>query len=127
MWNRPCSTAWTTSSDSIRLATFAAGIATPWRPVSPRAWQVWKNPSILWVTPPTAFTSPRWSTEPVIVRRRPGRGGAGEVVADRPGPAGTGGAGQEEVVAGRAHLHAELDRLEDPGLADQGGQRLDLG
>ena len=49
----------------MRCLTLASGISTPWSPVSPRALQRSKKPSIFSLTPPMAWTSPYWLTEPV--------------------------------------------------------------
>ena len=52
-------------SRSIRCWTLERGIRTPWSPVRPRAAQRSKKPSIFSLTPPIAWTSPCWLTEPV--------------------------------------------------------------
>ena len=41
-------------------------MTTPWAPVSPRAAQTSKNPSIFSFTPPIGWTSPCWFIDPVI-------------------------------------------------------------
>ncbi len=61
-----------------------------------------------------------------VVRARLRLGEAPEVVAYGAQPAGPGRAGDEEVVAERLDLEAELDRGERARLADRADERLDL-
>jgi hypothetical protein len=62
----------------------------------------------------------------VVGRRAPGSRALQEV-QDRALPAGAGGARQEEVVAGRADVEAEVDRVKRAILADRAVQRRHLG
>src|SRR5262249_2193772 len=59
-------------------------------------------------------------------RRPPGRDALQEV-HDRAPPAGAGGARQEQVVAGRGDVEAEVDRVERAVLADRAVQRRYVG
>jgi hypothetical protein len=65
MENLPALTASTTASFSIRSSTLATGMTTPWLPSRPRSAARSKYPSILALMPPTGWTRPFWSMEPV--------------------------------------------------------------